>query len=115
MFKVSSPSLLSSISGISEDEDEDKEDENLEIIITPWKELPVLQQFNCWLISPNGKGKGTRQASQHVWQVEIILQESSQRSFHIENLFDRKNIRDTWLLILNKHGNVELLEATYIP
>ena len=57
MFKVSSPGLLSSISGISENEDEDEEDENLDMPITPWKELPVLQQFNSWLISPNGKGK----------------------------------------------------------
>ena len=98
MFKVSSPGLFSSISGISENEDEDEEDENLDMLITPWKELPVLQQFNSWLISPNGKGKTTRHARQHVQQVEIILQESSQCSFHIENLFDRKNIQDNWLL-----------------
>ena len=79
MFKVSSPSLLSSITGISEDEDEDEEYENLEVLITPWKELPAMQQFNRWLISPDGKGKGTCQARQHVRQVEIILQESSQQ------------------------------------
>ena len=56
-----------------------------------------MQQFNRCLISSDGNSKGTRQARQHVWQVEIILQESSQGSFHIENLFDRKNIRDNWL------------------
>ena len=98
MFKASSPGFLSSISGISEDEDEDEKDDNLEVLITPWKELPVLQQFNCWLVSPDAKGKGTRQARQHVQQVEIMLQESSQGSFHMENLFDRKNICDNWLL-----------------
>ena len=76
MFKVPSPGLLCSISGISEGENEDEEDENLEILVTLWKELPVLQQFNHWLISPDGKGKGTCQARQHV------RQESSLRFFY---------------------------------
>ena len=76
MFKVPSPGQLSSISGISEGENEGEEDENLEILVTLWKELPVLQQFNHWLISPDGKGKGSCQARQHV------RQESSLRFFY---------------------------------
>ena len=58
-----------------------------------------MEKFNVIaIIRPGRKSQETLQAKQHVPQVEIILQESSQHSFHKENLFDRKNIRDNWLV-----------------
>ena len=58
-----------------------------------------MEKFNVIaIIRPGRKSQETFQAKQHVLQVGIILQESGQHSFHIENLFDRKNIRDNWLV-----------------
>ena len=58
---------------MSADEDEDEEDENLEFLLTPWKESTIFQEFSAWLINPDGKSKAKRQARQHVRQVEYVL------------------------------------------
>ena len=48
-------------------EDQDAEDENLELLLTPWKEpTSEFQEFSAWLISLDVKSKGKRQARQHV-------------------------------------------------
>ena len=52
---------------LSEDQDEDAEDENLELLLTPWKEpTSEFQEFSAWLISLDVKSKGKLQARQHV-------------------------------------------------
>ena len=79
---------------MSADEDKDEEDENLEFLLTPWKESTIFQEFSAWLISPDGKSKAKRQARQHLRQVEYVLQESSQSSFEMSYLFNRRTIRD---------------------
>ena len=48
---------------MSADEDEDEEDENLEFLLTPWKESTIFQEFSAWLISTDGKSKATRETS----------------------------------------------------
>ena len=82
----------------NDNEDEDEEDENLDQPLTSWKEFELLSQFSRWLVSPDRKSKNTCQAKQHVRQVEVILQDSSQHSFELEFLFNQQSIRDKWLL-----------------
>ena len=82
----------------NDNEDEDEEDENLDQPLTSWKEFELLGLFSRWLVSPDGKSENARQAKQHVRQVEVILQDSSQHSFELELLFNQQSIRDKWLL-----------------
>ena len=82
----------------NDNEDEDEEDENLDQPLTSWKEFQLLSQFSRWLVSPDGKSKNVCQAKQHVRQVEVILQDSSQHCFELEFLFNQKNIKEKWLL-----------------
>ena len=68
----------------NDNEDEDKEDENLEQLLTPWKESDLLSQFSRWLVGPDRKSKNACKAKQHIQQVEVVLQDSSQHSFKLE-------------------------------
>ena len=93
-----------------EDEEEDEEDENFECILTPWRKSPVFDEFLRWLVSPDAKAKPHRQANQHVQQVMVILRDTSENTFDLASLFDKKAIRDKWLLtfeVKRKAGTVK--------
>jgi len=71
-------------------------------VITPWKSLPsFLKEFKSWLVSPDAKNKPVRQAEQHVVQVTKIWAAASSEMYGLEPLFDRKLIRDKWLVELD--------------
>ena len=74
----------------NDNEAEGKEDENLDQQLGSWKEFEVLTQFSRWLVSPDRKSKNVHQAKQHVRQVEVILQDSSQHSFELQFLFNQR-------------------------
>lgn len=78
-------------------------------MITPWKSSPILETFFQWLISPDAKAKPARQAEQHVKQVMVILKAGSDNTFEFQPLFDRKCVRDKWLLPFE---NTDRLPAT---
>ena len=63
----------------------------------PWK-TSVFDEFFNWLVSPDGKSKSKRQATQHFRQVQLILKQTSQETFAFRCFFDRKALRDKWLL-----------------
>uniref|UniRef100_A0A7M5V265 Uncharacterized protein n=2 Tax=Clytia hemisphaerica TaxID=252671 RepID=A0A7M5V265_9CNID len=83
----------------TECEDEDDEDDDAEpILFVPWK-TSVFDDFKSWIQSPDGGLKKQRQAEQHKNQVMVILRDASEHTFEIKKLFDRKAIRDNWLVV----------------
>lgn len=78
--------------------EEAEDDESLALVVTPWKSSPLFDQFLHWLTSPDARAKPLRQAQQHVRQVIIILRDSGNDTYELASLFDRKKIRDYWLI-----------------
>ena len=66
------------------DFNEAEEDENFDIVMTPWKDALFLRNFEEWLISAAGKQKPMWQAKQHSRQVECMQQEFMSKHFSIE-------------------------------
>ena len=98
----------------NEDEADDDEFENSGAVITPWQTLPkVLEQFRCWLISPDAKAKPPRQADQHAQQVVKILTATSSDNYQFKNLFDRKCVRDMWLIHFENSGRTPATVKAY--
>jgi len=101
--------LLFVISVNSDDEDEDIDDEEVNLIMTPWKSS-IFDTFENWLCSPDGKCKPRRQSIQHSRQSLVILKECSDHTFNFESIFNRKSLRDKWLCkieIEKKPGTVK--------
>ena len=77
--------------------------------MVPWK-TSVFDDFFALLISPDGRSKPKRQALQHSRQAQAILNESSQGKLNFASLFDRKQLRDNWLVYfetVRKPGTVK--------
>ncbi|XP_057304499.1 uncharacterized protein LOC130641636 [Hydractinia symbiolongicarpus] len=104
-------SLECRIEDLDGSEDEDEEDENMDIIITPWRNESHFDKFELWLVSPDGKRKNKRAAKQHSRQVQLILKDTSQDSYELSVLFDRMKIRNQWLLNFEKRRKAGTIKS----
>ena len=74
----------------------------------------LLEECFRWLISPDAKAKPRRQADQHVKQVTVILKACSENTYNFEHIFNRKNIRDKWLVLYENSDRKPATVKAYI-
>lgn len=94
---------------MSGNEEEDDEDIDCNNVMMPWK-TSVFDEFFAWLLSPDGRSKSKRQALQHSCQAQVIFKDSSKEQFDFSAIFDRKRLRDNWLInfeAIRKPGTVK--------